>query len=810
MDLGHAAIIVIACTTIGLVVLWSLRQQQIAQQQHTYDEALNNAILELVSDSVIACDTKGALTYINKAAQSWHGLQAADISREALLSSCDLFESNGYIPLKDDDAPLSRALHGQVVENEDIVIKPNDQQLRVARCTGSMLFGPESEPLGAIIAMRDITEQVQAETTAKEALEIIESSTSIMFKWSADEGWPVEYVSNNVAQIGYTAQDFLNGEVVFSEIIHPDDLEQVIQEVMDYSASGVSQFFQTYRIIDLLGRTRWIDDWTHIVRNSEGSITHYHGFIIDTTEREVTSKLFQDSEDRMEVALLGAELGTWDWDIPSGRIIYNDRWAQMLGYELSDIEAHFSTFEKLINPEDKPGTIETLESHFAGKKGLYQTEFRMRHKNGSWVWILASGKVLERSADGKPLRIAGTHQDISTRKINEHRQTEIGNKMQQAQKLESLGVLAGGIAHDFNNILMAILGNAELAKLELPETSTAMESITEIEQASGQAADLCNQMLAYSGKGRFKVEAVNLTDMVHDITKMLNVSIFKKIDLNFDLDANLPPLMADVSQLRQVVMNLITNASEAIGDQHGTITIATSQSCSCSCFDAPTKSAIPRGDISSCLTLEVTDTGCGMDQQTQSRLFEPFFTTKFTGRGLGMAAVDGIVRSHHGKIDIVSEPGAGTTVKISLPSSEAIQEIDIIDTLEPMASQLSGTILLVDDEDSVRKLGKRILKSLGFEAMTAVNGADAIEQIRANPGIDCVLMDLTMPVMDGYEALAVINQEWPSLPVIISSGYHAQEIEQRLGANALFIQKPYRRDELGRLLQEILTPVLNA
>ncbi len=808
MDLGHAAIIVIAGTAIGLVVLWNGRQRQIAQQRHACDKAFADAILDLVSDGVVTCDTKGSLTSINKAIRNWHGLQTSNISGEEFSKSCDLFEADGYTPLPIADIPLSRALQGNAVTDEDIVIKPHNQKPRLARCSGTLIFGPESEPLGAVIAMRDITEQARAETTTQEALQIIESSTSIMFKWRAEENWPVEFVSSNVTQIGYSAEDFLCGRIDFSAIIHPDDLDQVTREVIDYSNSGVTHFFQTYRIIDRTGQTRWIDGWTNIVRNSEGVVTHYHGFITDTTEREVTSRLLHDSEERMELALFGAELGTWDWDIPSGRINFNERWAQMLGYELDDLAFHFEIFEKLIHPKDKSATIATLEAHFAGKTDIYQTEFRMQHQNGEWTWILASGKVLERSADGSPLRMVGTHLDISSRKFDERRQAEIENKMQQAQKLESLGVLAGGIAHDFNNILMAILGNTELAKMELPESSPALDSLKEIELASGQAADLCNQMLAYSGKGRFKVEAVDLSNMVRDITQMLSVSIFKKIDLVFDLDDELPPLMADISQLRQVVMNLITNASEAIGDQQGTITITTRQESTCNCYDAAKRAKLLHDSVGPCLILKVSDTGSGMDDQTQARLFEPFFTTKFTGRGLGMAAVGGIVRSHHGKIDITSKPGAGTTVRIMLPSTNPVDIVETPAETEPVSGRGSGTILLVDDEDNVRRLGKKTLESLGFEALTATNGAIAIEQIRDNPGIDCVLMDLTMPVMDGCEALAVIRQEWPSLPVIISSGYHALEIEQRIGTEAFFIQKPYRRAELGQLLEQILTPTL--
>ena len=301
-----------------------------------------------------------------------------------------------------------------------------------------------------------------------------------------------------------------------------------------------------------------------------------------------------------------------------------------------------------------------------------------------------------------------------------------------AQKLESLGVLAGGIAHDFNNILMAIIGNADLALMRINKESPAVENLHRIEQAAARAADLAKQMLAYSGKGKFVVENVDLNTLLEEMLHMLEVSISKKAVLRLNLHQPLPPVEADATQMRQIVMNLVINASEAIGDKSGVIAITTG------CMDCDRnylKDVWLDENLADGLYvyLEIADTGCGMDKETLAKLFDPFFTTKFTGRGLGMAAVLGIVRGHKGAIKVYSEPGRGTTFKILLPASGRPAELFNGDS-HTDDWQGSGTVLLVDDEETVRGIGAEMLKELGFTAITAGDGREAVEIFKSSSG----------------------------------------------------------------------------
>ena len=366
-------------------------------------------------------------------------------------------------------------------------------------------------------------------------------------------------------------------------------------------------------------------------------------------------------------------------------------------------------------------------------------------------------------------------------------------RLQETQKLESLGVLAGGIAHDFNNLLTSILGNASLARLDLPPHSPANHSLERIETASLRAADLCKQMLAYAGKGRLVVQPVNLTQLVQETAHLLQVSISKRAVLKFDLAPNLPAVLVDASQLRQIVMNLVINASEAIGERSGVIALATGLVRADREYLADSRLA---GDLSEgdYVFLEASDTGCGMTPEIQARIFEPFFTTKFTGRGLGLAAVLGIVRGHRGALKVDSVPGKGSTFRLLLPVTHELAQ----PTSEPNPLTTGwrghGRILVVDDEETVRTVVARVLENLGFTVTLASDGREAVKIFEAQPdAFTMVVVDLTMPHMDGTEAFARMRRVRPDLRVVLMSGYSEPDATVAFAGKGLagFLQKPF-------------------
>ena len=380
--------------------------------------------------------------------------------------------------------------------------------------------------------------------------------------------------------------------------------------------------------------------------------------------------------------------------------------------------------------------------------------------------------------------------------------------MLHAQKLESLGVLAGGIAHDFNNLLVGVLGNADLALMELDGSSAAVEHLAMIVTAANRASELTKQMLAYSGKGKFVVEPVHVSELVEEMARLMAVSISKKVKLHREFGENVPAVEADSSQLRQVVMNLITNASEAVGDAIGTITIRTGVAGAGHRFhDAA--SGYSRTIEAPHVFIEVSDTGCGMDPETESKLFEPFFTTKFTGRGLGLAAALGIVRSHGGALEIESHPGRGSRFRVLFPAALPVQTAAGSERSEDSAPwRGSGTVLLVDDDEGVRAFGVAVLQRCGLRVLTASDGRDALELYARRSGeIDVVVLDRTLPGTAGDDVHGEMRRIRPDARIVLMSGYADRPSARPGSASAAgFLRKPFTHEALVREVRTALDP----
>ncbi len=372
-------------------------------------------------------------------------------------------------------------------------------------------------------------------------------------------------------------------------------------------------------------------------------------------------------EERLSLVIEGSQDGIWDWDVPAGRVTRSPRWNTMLGYAPDEIGENQVHFSELVHPDDRSRLEQDEREVWAGRDH-FALEFRLKTKSGDWKWILDRGKVVARDPQsGLPLRIAGTHTDITARKAAEEENDKLQRKMLETQKLESLGVLAGGIAHDFNNLLTVILGNTALVRLDLPSSTEAAQYLDKTVIAANRAADLCRQLLSYAGQGSVVIGPTDINELVTESTRLLELSL-THAQLSVTLTPALPRVEADPSQLRQVIMNLVTNASEALGESAGNIRLTTSV-VTLLAGDLP--HARPSAEIASgnYVCLEVSDDGCGMAPDILRRIFDPFYSTKFSGRGLGLAAVLGIVRAHRGALTVDSAPGRGSTFHVYLPVS---------------------------------------------------------------------------------------------------------------------------------------------
>jgi len=531
-------------------------------------------------------------------------------------------------------------------------------------------------------------------------------------------------------------------------------------------------------------------------------------------ERRAAERLLGESQERLHLLIEGVQ----DYAIfmldPQGVIIsWNAGAERIKGYRAEEVLGrHFTLF---YSAEDVAAGVPGRELATAVAEGVCRTEGQRIRKDGSRFQAHVTITAL-RDAQGQLKGFAKVTRDITQqaeaearlKAFNQDLESMVQAKTQellQSQKLESMGLLAGGIAHDFNNLLGAILGNLGLAQMEISPMAPARARLETIEALVVRASDLARQMLAYSGRGKFQLKTLNLNDLVREMTHLLGISISKKAVIRYGLDLGLPSIEADPTQLQQVVMNLVINASDAIGERSGVITIGTHSV-------RLDEEALGRGYAGQKLAaghyvcLQVADNGAGMTPEIMNRIFDPFFTTKFTGRGLGLAAIQGIVRGHHGGIQVQSEPGRGTTFRIIFPATSLPVDAEVPKELAA-AYQGAGTVLVVDDEESIRAMAMGILGHIGFRALQAEDGLEALKLLRRHsPEISLVIMDLTMPHLDGEETYRALRQEGFTTPVILSSGFNEMEAVNRFMGKGLagFLQKPYRAADLVKLVRSVL------
>ena len=529
------------------------------------------------------------------------------------------------------------------------------------------------------------------------------------------------------------------------------------------------------------------------LRDAEDRIYGLCGISTDITDRKQAEAELQENRRQLSnlISQLPGAAFRCQFDEKLTALFASEGMLGLTGYPAEDFVAGRMHIARLTVPEDRPAVRGAVGAAIRDRRP-FELEYRIYHRDGQEKWVLVRGRPIYDEA-GALRFLEGLAIDVTALKLAEQDQIAMERKLLAAQKLESLGVLAGGIAHDFNNILTSVLANASLARHDASAGRGVDRSLQQIELAARRAADLCQQMLAYAGKGKLASDRLDLSELVRDTTTLLEITISKNTKLDLRLAAGLPPVLADPTQLRQIVMNLVINAADAITARPGLITVTT--------FTREAGTALLHGALGSpdlppgpYVGLEVTDNGAGMTPETIARIFEPFFTTKFSGRGLGLSAVLGIVQSHRGALFVESVPGQGSTFRLLLPatSGQTVSSAPPFPDAAPVA--LHGTALVVDDEEAVRSIAATVLEMHGATSLTAASGDEALELLRIHgEKIALVLLDLTMPGITGEETLRRMRMLGARQPVILMSGYSETETMQRsanLGV-AGFIQKPF-------------------
>ncbi len=572
---------------------------------------------------------------------------------------------------------------------------------------------------------------------------------------------------------------------------------EVDRLVRDLRENARDNFSMEFPFVCRDGVERWFRAGGKRVPDQEAHERRYIGTLIDVSQRRLAEDRYRTIFRNMPgaVFIVNPETDRVSDVNPQAEELMQISCARLKTMTLGD-----------LHPADQHGYVHDI---FHSPERVEQPEEReidILRPDGSRLPVAVSTVSI---CDGEDRRIVGFYRDLSEQKRAEADREALESQIRHAQKLESLGVLAGGIAHDFNNLLVGILGHVELALIDQGEGQSVQEHLEEIRRAAMRASDLTNQMLAYSGKGQFIIERVQLNHLVKELGDLLQVSLSRNATLRYELDDELPLLEADASQIRQVVMNLITNASDALDDQPGTIVLCTSL-CHLSREELERGAfpeTLPEGAY---LCLDVSDTGCGMTAETQEHLFDPFFTTKRTGRGLGMAAVQGIIRAHRGTIKVYSEVGKGTTFRVLLPAAAPVSAPAPVESVEAGARTPSighGLVMVADDDAGVRTVARRMLEHNGFDVIEARDGTETVEQAKRFAGeLRLVVLDMTMPGPDCLDNINRLREVEPPPAVLLASGFHEQQAVKQLPSDVpiLFIQKPYSFERFLRSVQTAL------
>ena len=578
----------------------------------------------------------------------------------------------------------------------------------------------------------------------------------------------------------------------FFELNYPSELALTLHHNIDLVITTREPVRADTPFTDSSGVTRHYE-YIFVPVFSGESVEAVAGATRDITARREAEQRSLESEQRYRFALQAGRMNGWEY----GPAIYEQHAGAWATGPVGLVEAWNSQTLKRIFAPVEAARLEKLFEEALQYGGDVETEIRVLRGgyDDAWLWVRG---VANPDTESQP-RLTGLISEITERKNME-------NRLRETARLESVGVLAGGIAHDFNNLLTGILGNSTLAMEDVGPDHPVYPLLESVVKGSESAATLTSQMLAYSGRGKFVVRRLELSSMIREVSTLIKASIPRHVALSFDLRESLPRIEADVAQMQQIIMNLIVNAAEAIpASRQGSVKVRTFE-----CELTATQLANMRNSFDAppgryvCLT--VLDDGSGMEEATQRRIFDPFFTTKFTGRGLGLSAVLGILRGHKGGISIASRPGSGTTIGVYLPVAENHSPIS---APEPPAvtHRGEGLILIIDDEEIVRRVAQSVLQHAGYQVLSARDGAEGVQLFRhRHREIDTVLLDLSMPVLDGESALPLLRQIDAHVPIILSTGYSEREATERFAGQGLagVLQKPYTASQLKEAVRRAL------
>jgi PAS domain S-box-containing protein len=747
------------------------------------------SVLESITDGFFTLDREWRFTYVNAAAEEMMGSSRAELLGQ---SHWELYPAVlGTIGERE----YRRAVRDHVPVEFELFYEPWERWIAVKAYP--------TEQGGISVYFRDVTEQKEAATILRESQERLRAIYDGTYEYIGLLSPDGTLLESNRASLEFAGntRDEVVGRPFWETpwFSSTPGVAEVIRQAVARSAGGESVRFEA-KVRRPSGEWLDFDVSFHPIRDEKGEVILIVPEGRNITERKEVEEQLRQQWHMFDTALSHTPDFAYTFDL-EGRFTYVNR-ALLSLWQKSLEEAMGKNFFELDYPPELAARLQ---------QQIQQVIETRKPVRDHTPYTGASGESREYeyilvpvfSADGKEVEaVAGSTRDVTERKQAEEQERERQAQLLDSARLESLGVMAGGIAHDFNNLLVGVLGNASLLTETVHQDDRGL--VNDIVLAAERAAELTKQMLAYSGKGRFVIEVLDLNRLIQDNLTLLRASLSRSVTVDLEFGCKTCPVEVDRTQIHQVIMNLLINASEAVGERPGKVAIRTA------IVDRPTeqfsanlRTSVPPGSYAQ---IEVEDNGSGMTPEVRKKIFDPFFTTKFTGRGLGLAAVLGIVKGHKGDIDVESRPGIGTTFRILLPTCERAAVPPPTPPHKMNVRANGRTVLVVDDEEVVRKTAAAALEREGFRVLLANNGAEAIAVLRTSPGIAVVILDLTMPVMTGEQTLPVIKELRPELPVILSSGFNEAEIYRRFASAGIsgVLQKPYRLSAITHKVAQAL------
>jgi len=595
---------------------------------------------------------------------------------------------------------------------------------------------------------------------------------------------------------GYMFEE-IQGRRVWDFLLMPEEIEAVKGVFGALKSGQFPNRFENF-IVSKNGRRRLINWSNNALLNDKGKVEYIIATGIDITERKQAEDDLRRTQERLKLALIASDLALWEFNVQTGEGYVDQHWYEMFDYNHDEIKPNLAAWRKLIHPDDLDRYLEAFLDHLNGQAPFFEASFRLRSKSNDWKWVLDKGKIVSWDKDGRPLRISGTLKDITEDK-------RIEDKRRQSQKMEAIGVLAGGVAHDFNNILGAIFGYTELCLLDVPSESRTYRNLKHVINAVKRAADLAKQVLAISRQTEQERKPMAIQPVVKEVMRLMRGSLPSTIKIVQDFEVNCGPILADATQIHQVVLNLCTNAYHAMRDQDGVLSVSLKE------VEVDSSLAMKHHELTvgSYARLTVEDTGHGMDKDTLERIFEPYFSTKKTGEGtgLGLAIVHGIVTNHDGAITVDSTMGKGTSVNVYFPILTEHYLVQEPEDIEPTFPRIHAKILFVDDEETIKEVGEHILEEIGCEVAAFTDSMAAFKAFQANPAeFDVVITDKTMPNLTGFELAQKMLKIRPDLPIIVVTGFSEAMDEEKAKTIGIceFILKPLSIHVLSEKIIKVL------